>query len=346
MKKKYFIIVSLFFISSSIFAQSFEQIFIASNDASTYAQNFLKPGFKGLLFNMSNGWYNTAKTHKKLGFDITINATASFVPTNDKHFTFNQSDYQYLTLESGSNQLPTVMGNISNSQLSLRIPIQGNQFKTANFNAIKGVEKELPFSTSVVPTPMVQIGIGLPSKTDLKIRYIPSVGKNGTDFSLIGIGLQHDILQYIPVAKHIPLFNLAVLAAFTHATLNYKPTNSLIAGQNQETEVKLNSYTFQAISSINLKIVNFYLGAGYTTGNSNLKVKGTYQYNYIIKDNNGNTVNTTTETIKDPIKTTYNVSGVKATLGMRFNIFFFKIFADYTIQEYNALNAGIAFSFR
>ncbi len=35
-----------------------------------------------------------------------------------------------------------------------------------------------------------------------------------------------------------------------------------------------------------------------------------------------------------------------ASLGTRINIAFFKIFGEYTIQEYNTITAGIAFSFR
>jgi len=42
----------------------------------------------------------------------------------------------------------------------------------------------------------------------------------------------------------------------------------------------------------------------------------------------------------------FDASGVRATVGTRLSLGFFKIFADYTIQEYNTLAAGIAFSFR
>ena len=52
------------------------------------------------------------------------------------------------------------------------------------------------------------------------------------------------------------------------------------------------------------------------------------------------------ETYTDPIDLTYDPSGVRATLGARLNLSFFKIFADYTVQDYNNITAGIAFSFR
>jgi hypothetical protein len=59
-----------------------------------------------------------------------------------------------------------------------------------------------------------------------------------------------------------------------------------------------------------------------------------------------NTNNTVTESITDPINMDFDTSGMRATLGARLNIGFFKIFGDYTIKEYNTVSAGIAFSFR
>ena len=52
------------------------------------------------------------------------------------------------------------------------------------------------------------------------------------------------------------------------------------------------------------------------------------------------------ETLIDPVSVDFDASGVRATIGTRLNLGFFKIFGDYTIQEYNTITAGIAFSFR
>ena len=56
--------------------------------------------------------------------------------------------------------------------------------------------------------------------------------------------------------------------------------------------------------------------------------------------------NTITETVADPLNLSFDASGFKTTLGARISLGFFKIFGSYTLQEYNILNAGIAFSFR
>ena len=52
------------------------------------------------------------------------------------------------------------------------------------------------------------------------------------------------------------------------------------------------------------------------------------------------------ETVVDPINLDFEATGIRGTLGLRFNLAWFKIFADYSVQEYNTATAGIAFSFR
>ena len=52
------------------------------------------------------------------------------------------------------------------------------------------------------------------------------------------------------------------------------------------------------------------------------------------------------ESISDPISLKFKSGGTRATLGARLNLPFIKIFADYTLQEYNTATLGIAFSFR
>jgi len=55
---------------------------------------------------------------------------------------------------------------------------------------------------------------------------------------------------------------------------------------------------------------------------------------------------TMTESISDPIRLKFKSTGTRATVGARLNLTFFKIFADFTLQEYNTATLGFAFSFR
>ena len=359
MKKIGISILVVFATIGSIKAQSFDNILSAGKqDASNYLEHYLEPVMVGLVQNLNSGWYHTGKTHKKYGFDFTINASATFAPKDAQSFMFNNADYTVLELANGnsSESLPTVMGTTTTEQIDVKVPLDalGNvipvgsssiptSFKVARFDALNGIVDELP--VAAVPSPMVQIGFGLPSKTDIKLRFIPSVGNNEVKFNLIGFGLQHNILQYLKLDKTI--FDVSVLGAFTTSTTKYVPKNSDIPGTNQETTFKINAYTVQVLGNVNLKVVNFYAGLGYAGGTSSIKVAGSYTFDYDIQDTLGNTVNSISEEIVDPINIKYKMSKqLKATLGMRLNLAFFKIFADYTVQDYGTLNAGIAFSFR
>ena len=81
---------------------------------------------------------------------------------------------------------------------------------------------------------------------------------------------------------------------------------------------------------------------GYDSVTWSLKLNGTYELEYTFE----NTNNTVTESITDPINMDFDTEAIRATLGARLNIGFFKLFGDYTIKEYNTITAGIAFSFR
>ncbi len=336
------------FFNLSVKAQDFENLLASGKqDASTYLGNYMEPVFKGLISNLNSGWYHSGKTHKLFGFDFSINASVAFVPNKDKTFVFNNDDYSFLELQNGntSENLPTIMGEESNTLIvvnnrDLNGNIIPNEFLPA-FETLDGIEDELPLAA--IPTPMVQFGFGLPTKTDIKLRFVPSVGGSDVKFNLFGVGLQHNILQHFLKLDKVPIVDLSLLGAFTTSTTLYTPEDSNI-GTDQETTIKVNAYTAQLVGNVNLKIVSFYAGLGYVAGDASTTVKGNYSYN--VLDNlgvqTGGTVNVT-----DPIDIDYKLNGgVKATLGMRLNLAWFKIFADYSIQEYNTLNAGLAFSFR
>lgn len=347
--KRITLLLSLFIATQVSQSQELETILLASDDASKLTENYLNPAVKGLMYSMNGGWYTTAKTHKKFGFDITINANASFVPDKDQLFAFSPSDYMFLSLPNGETELPTVMSeNNGETAVDISIPTGSGTFKVASFNMPGGITEDLPINA--VPAPMVQFGLGLPSKTDLKLRFVPELNfDDSVEASLIGVGLQHDLTQYFGPMDKLPL-SVSVLAAFTNmdVTYNIEDENATdnVAVNNGLAEFKMNTWTVQAIGSLDFKIVTLYGSLGYNNGKTTAKMKGDYTLSYNIEDSAGTVVGTVSETISNPINLDFEANGVRATLGTRLNLGFFKIFADYTVQEYNTASAGIAFSFR
>lgn len=338
MKKLSLLLFGVLF-SISVKSQEFEILLLANEDANTLFKNYMNPAMKGMQYSLNNGWYQTAKTHKKLGFNITIQANAAIVPKNAQSFLFNENDYKYLTIENGSNTINTVIGGKNTATLAVRIP-EADDYKVASFKIPNGVGNDLPMNS--VPSPMIQANLGISVNTDISVRYLPNINSNDIDGNLIGFGIKHNVMKYFGPLDNLPL-NVSILGGYTKMNVLYDVQNSSkIQGNNQEAEFDLNTYTIQAIASLDFPIISVYGGIGYNKGNSTLKMKGTYELEYSLENSN----QTITESITDPLNMGFDTMAMNATFGAKLNLGFFNLFGDYSVNKYNTLSAGIAFSFR
>jgi hypothetical protein len=302
-----------------------------NNDRSKLIEAYINPAMKGLIYGMNNGWYHTAKVHKPFGFDISIGLNASLVPGKDEMFTLSG----LTSINSGSITAATVAGSKNTTPSTTVSFVENSVTYSTTFNAPGGIKESLPISA--IPAPAVQLNLGLPGKFEASFRFVPKVGSDDVKGNLFGIGLKKEITSWFGPMDKTPL-HVSLLAAYTTMNVDYNIESSGdITIQNGSTNFKLNAYTFQAIASLNFPIINVYGGIGYGTGNSTLKMKGEYTLSY------GGAL---TRTLNDPINSEFNASGFRTTIGTRLSLGFFKIFADYTLQEYNTANLGIAFSFR
>lgn len=324
----------LLFISTLITqAQDLENILLAAKgDANKLTEAYINPAMKGLIYGMNSGWYHTAKVHKKLGFDITIGLNASMVPSEDEIFSFANLGLSSVT--STSLTSPTVAGSGDGATISITEDYNGQTLTSPEIITLpEGISDDLPLNA--IPTPAVQVSVGLPYKIDVMARFVPEVGDEDVKGSLIGVGIKKEITSIFGPLDKLPL-HVSLLGAYTNMNVDYAFDGN-ISGDNQRGEFKLNSYTVQAIGSLNFQIINIYGGVGYSGGSSNLKMLGEYELDYISG---------TQIVLNDPVDLDFDASGFRTTIGARLSLGFFKIFADYTLQEYNTISAGIALSFR
>ena len=321
-------------------SDGFEAILLAAEDAEKILGAYIDPAMTGLILGMNNGWYHTAKAHKLFGFDISIGMNGALVPGSDEIFRF--ADLGLTNTTSNSPIGATVAGaNNLKPLVTFSGTVEG-QNVTATFEMPGGIKDDLPINA--VPAPAVQIGMGLPWKMDAMIRFVPEVGSDDVRGQLFGIGLKKEITSLFGKMDKTPL-HVSILAALTTMSVDYDiQADTSIPGTGQKAEFDLNSYTVEAIASLNFPIINIYGGIGYNGGNADLNMLGTYNLEYETGLPAPN--DTITESITDPVKLRFNVGGFKTTLGTRISLGFFKIFGSYTIQNYNTVNAGIAFSFR
>ncbi|MFI1771705.1 DUF6588 family protein [Thalassobellus citreus] len=342
--KKITLFMLLFIATQISKAQELESILLAAqDDANKLTEGYISPAMKGLIYGMNSGWYHTAKVHKKLGFDISIGLNASVVPQKDELITF--ANLGLTSISSSSTTSPTVLGEGDGAQMNVSTDIDFNgttQTVSASFEMPSGISEDLPLSA--VPTPAVQLSVGLPYKFDVMVRLVPEVGDDDVKGKLLGLGLKKEITSLFGPLDKLPL-HVSVLAAYTSMNVDYAMDGSEIPGQNQLAEFKLNAFTAQAIASLNFPIINVYGGVGYSGGKSTLKMLGEYDLRYTI-DGGAFNGQQAVVSVSDPLNLDFNTSGFRATIGARLSLGFFKIFGDYTLQEYNTISAGIAFSFR
>lgn len=341
--KKILVIIVLF--SVGITSAQFEDIFSSDSDAYKYLKEYTAPAFKGFMYASAAGWSTSAKPLKPFRFSLDIGASGAMIPTKAESFTFNDSDYQYMKILSGPNEVPTVMGGETNTRFQIVIPINSNtEQKVMEFDAASGINSDLPLNS--VPAPNIQFSMGLPLGTEVTLRYLPKIASDGAYVGILGGGVKHSISQYIPRGKDENgkkkkrNFNLSALAAYQNISTGYDYSNN-----DKAVTLNLQTLSLQANASMDYKFLTVYSSVGYIKGFTDLSVKGTYDYTYDVQTNNGTHIRFENVQIIDPLDINYNIDGYNATLGLRLNFIFLRIFADYTIQEYPVAHVGLGIKF-
>ena len=340
----------LIFAGSSFIAkaQDFGQIIAGSlADANKYASAYMQPFGEGEIYNLSRGWFSTARAHKFLGFDISVNGQFAVIPTEKQNFTFNNSDYTTFKLSGSatSASLPTFMGSTSSQIINVNTTVNGQPVSTS-FTAPKGIGDDIKNNISFVPVsdplPVIQVGLGLFKHTDLKVRYFPQTNFNDVNIGVFGLALQHEFSNYLPFIKKVPFLHLSALAGYSKIDATYKPkfdASSSVQSSNAVANYTISAFTLQGIASVKFAFLELYTSLGYATGKSNIDMKGDYTITYKNPPVQG-------KPVTDPVSLSYDGGGVSNTWGIRLNLSVLKVYADYTFAKYNGVGAGIALALR
>ena len=306
----------------------------STQDANYLVKGYVTPALNTIGFGLNQSWYNTAKTHKLIGFDLTMTVSGISIPTSDFTYRVENSQLQNLTVIPAAAtgiDAPTIFGSSTAPKYQPTVLVAGNKIPSGLIiDGARGLDLKKE-GVSFIPIPMVQLGIGLPKGTDLKLRFFPStkLGSDGS-VSLFGIGVMHDVKQYIPGMKNLP-FDLSAFVGYT--TLKFD-VNLDSSKPDQKANFSTSATTIQGLISKKFSVLTLYGGLGYNFISSDLAVKGTYQL-----DNFGNS-------IKDPISISNSQSGPRITAGLRLKFAIFTLHGDYTLQKYSAFTVGFGFAVR
>jgi len=340
---KHLIIVSttLLLYSTTTFGQDDFHKFLeaGADDASAIYESYTSPLFSGLNFAFSRGWYNTAKAHKPLGFDFSLNVSIAFVPDKDLFYpasevtdrwVANGGNTQFAT-GTGVTQYPTMVGPQSPKPvIQVRNPITGQFETTGEFEGPVGFNYANDLIPKATPVALPQFGIGLYKNTDLKFRFLPSVGSDDVKLQMFGIGLMHDIKQWIPGNSLIPI-DISILVAYSNIDFEVRNIDNV---QGNEAIFELGAWTYNLLVSKELHVITFYGGLGYVNSTNTIDLIGEYD------------VEANLNPIVDPVSIKTSDSGFGGTLGFRLKLAVLTINAEYTLQEYNTLSFGLGVALR
>jgi len=333
-------------------------------DANVLMESFLSPYTKGFGADLNTGWFNTAKAHPTLGFDISLNVAAAVIPSGDKMFDVTALNLSQLQLTSGSAETSTIAGNKSTNTtmgVYLENPQTGQEELVTEFG--------LPGGTgfAYAPAPMIQASIGIIKDTDITLRYVPEFTAPVVDagVGMFGVGVKHGLNQWLPGGKLLPV-DISVQVGYTkftaNANFNVNPevpqggdaeienTFPSTTWDGQSIDLETTATTFNAIVGKTLPFISVYGGLGYETSKTTLATPGMYpitSFNPDYPNDPANEKEKRIEAIEAPID--LEIEGdnkIRAFAGFRFSLAIFRISASYTQSTYSAFNVGVGFGLR
>ena len=312
-----FLIISLFVFFS--FSLKSQVLIDNVNDAKSFLQAYLNPLGNGLGAITNNGWYNTARPHKLLGFDATV--SLSFLNISNEKKSFDPNSIS--NFSSPSTSTPTILGKGNGAT----VEYQGEEFKLPNQSPL----------FSILALPNLNLGLGIFKKTEINGRFIPNykydagfIGKG--EINMWGVGFKHDLLQWIPVIGNTIPLSLSLQAAHTQMTSEISILDQPVSMDIQATNINL-------IISKNILMVCGYASIGYSSSSTTFRAGENIT--------NSNSFNLDELEITLPIEMEFEtVNELRANIGLKLSLAVITVSANHTISEYPVTTIGVGASLR
>jgi hypothetical protein len=312
---------------------------------------------------LNSGWYNTAKTHDLLGFHITFTTSVALIPESAKTYDLNGLGLNALYNPS-ENIANTIAGEkMSGPTLSYEQNVPGNPT-----NPVVLAQHDHPagLNLNFLPTPMISAGIGLIKGIEIDGRYMPTFNFKESSIGLWGIGIKHDLKQWIPVINKVPVFQLAVQYGYTNlkwhtgfnpitpATLGAIDQTSGLNWDEQSLDFQTKAHTANLLIGANLPVVCFYGGVGVSISKTTLATNGWYPIPTVITapgPDFAEVAVTNASALENPLDLEIKakdggIAKPRLNAGIRFKMAVITIHFDYTYANYSVATAGLGITFR
>jgi hypothetical protein len=155
---------------------------------------------------------------------------------------------------------------------------------------------------------------------------MPTLNLSDITTNLFGIGVKHDVLQWIPVIGDAIPMSLSLQAGYTEL-------NTSLDIYEQKVSMKTTATTINLIASRKLLILTGYVGLGYNTSVTNLSADAEFNLSGV--------------NFGDKIEIEFQSENkLRTNIGLRLNLTVVTIHADYTFSEYPTATLGLGVSLR
>ena len=361
------------------------------DDANTMLKAYVSPLGKSTGANLNTGWVNTAAALKPGRFELKLVGNAAYIPAPERTYsldalglnvpTTREVDGRTITevWQYKFTQAPTVFGATENPEtihkvITYQNPNSGNE-ETA-------VIAELPVPDGIdVPinplTPAMQLNVGLPLATEVMIRFLPSAEIASNELALNygglwGLGLKHNVKQWIPGFRNLP-FSLSIAAAYSttraaiglptllpevpsgeafadsaRANTGYRgPSVEDVDYSGQGAEFRVQAWNINMLISKEFPLISVYGGLRYAHSTTSINLTGTYGLAgapYYNPENafDPNNRKFTLVNVEDPVNITSTHGQVGLTGGFRFKMGFLALSGEATLSRFSTASLGLS----
>lgn len=353
MKKAYplLLTIGIFLIAPFVQAQDNTAELIQSGiqNASVLARAYSAPLSKAFGTDLNTGWLTTGQAFKPGRFEIRLFANAAFVPAKDHTFDVTTVGLNNnVRLAPGSAHLaPTVFGPDKDGPL---LNVYATNPTTQKEEGLASINLPQGLGTAVAPIPMAQLNVGLFKETELMIRFIPSSTVRDLRLNLWGLGLKHNLGQWLPVIASLP-FQLTAAVAYSSFESSYAldlAPQSGVANPNpadyttQAVEFNTRAYQALLVASKTWSVFTTYAGLSYSSAATTTVLAGNYPVTVL-----GEQPPHPKEirTITNPVQFQQDYRQVGLTGGFRLKLAIFSLNAEGTWANYPTASAGIGLGF-
>ncbi|WP_299889960.1 DUF6588 family protein [uncultured Lacinutrix sp.] len=318
MRKLFFII----FISPVICFSQNQDLGDVAGDLIFLTGKYVEPAAQATIYQSSSGWFKNAKSKSLWDIEVSLQANVLFLPKKKRNIEISESNLVNLSIKGDetATTIPSALGG--ESDVVFEGSINGNALE---IDAPEGLNE------SFFNHYQLQAGLGLWKGTTLIARYSPKIKINKTYYQVLGVGLQHNISQWIPTID-TSKFNIAALASYSNYNVSdeFSPAD-LVLGTINAINVEGESVLLSLLASKTVKKFDFTAAIGITKSWFSYEIGGEGELLLSV-------LNTALTTLEG------EETNFKGDLGVNYNLKKFSFNSIITFGTFNNLIMGINYN--